>query len=62
MSFNGLGVMMFRRLGGKGSVTDLINQSISDEGVCRRAPATPGLCIQLCIFISIRLSLVFRNC
>ena len=30
-SFNGLGVMMFRRLGGKGS------------GICRTAPATPGL-------------------
>ena len=24
-------------------LTDLINQSINDSGVCRTAPATPGL-------------------
>ena len=38
-SSNGLGVMMFRRFGGKGSLI----QSVSDEAVCRTAPATPGL-------------------
>ena len=41
----GLGVMMFWRLGGKGSLTDWLTQSMSDEGDCRRAPATPGLLI-----------------
>ena len=27
----------------KGSLTQLMNQLINDEGVCRSAPATPGL-------------------
>ena len=42
-SFYGLWFMIFWRLGGKGSRTDLINQLINDKGVCRTAPATPGL-------------------
>ena len=33
--------MMFGRSGGKGSLSDLM----SDGGVCRTAPATPGLLI-----------------
>ena len=37
-SSNGLGVMMFLRLGGKGSLTNLI----SDGGVCRTAPGYTG--------------------
>ena len=40
-SCNGLGFMMFSRSGGKGSVTDPLN----DGCVCRTAPATPGLLI-----------------
>ena len=38
-SSNGLGVMMFWRLGGKG----WLNQSMSAEGVCITALATLGL-------------------
>ena len=38
-SFKGLGFMMFLRLGGKGSLNELIN----DKGVFRIALATPGL-------------------
>ena len=36
---------MSLRLGGKGWLNQSINQSINDEGVCRTAPATPGLLI-----------------
>ena len=36
---NGLGFLMFSRLGGKERVNLLMN----DEGVRRTAPATPGL-------------------
>ena len=42
-SFHGLVVMMFWRLGGKGSLTDWLTYLISDGGVCRTAPATAGL-------------------
>ena len=38
-----LGVMMFWRLGGKGWLTDWLSQLMSNGGVCRTAPATPGL-------------------
>ena len=38
-SYDGFGVIIFWRLGGKGSVTEWIN----DKCVCRTAPATPGL-------------------
>ena len=44
----GLGVMMFWRFGGKGSIRDWIYEWMSDKGVCRTAPATSGL---LMIFI-----------
>ena len=37
------GVKVFFRFGGKGSVTELINESINDKGVYRTAPVTPGL-------------------
>ena len=36
---------MFRRFGGKASVTESMNQSVIDEGVYRTALATPGLLI-----------------
>ena len=39
----GFGVMMFWRFWRKGWITWLINQFISDGGVSRTAPATPGL-------------------
>ena len=42
-SSNGLGVMTFWSLGGKGSVSEWVNWLISDKGVCRTTPATPGL-------------------
>ena len=38
-SCNGLGLMMFLRLGGKGC----LNQSVNNKVVSRTAPATPGL-------------------
>ena len=38
-SSHSLGVMMFWRFGGKGSLTHFM----SNGGVCRTAPATPGL-------------------
>ena len=38
-SSNGLGVMMFWRLGGKGWLSQWINYKV----VCRTAKATPGL-------------------
>ena len=31
--------------GGKGSVSQSVNQSVNDEAVCRTAPSTPGLVI-----------------
>ena len=37
--------MILWRSGGKGSLTDWINQWINDEAVYRTAPATPGLLI-----------------
>ena len=46
-SSNGLGFMMLLISGGKGCLNQLINQSISDEAVCKTAPATPGLLIML---------------
>ena len=42
-SSNGLGYMMLWISGGKGSLSELINQWINDEAVYRTAPATPGL-------------------
>ena len=42
-SYTGLGVMIFWSSGGKVSATDRLNYLISDRGVCRTAPATPGL-------------------
>ena len=42
-SLNGLRVMMFWRFGGKGLLTESLNESSNDEAVCRTAPATPGL-------------------
>ena len=45
-SSNGLGFMMSWRWRGKGWLSDLINESMNDEGVCRAAPATPGLLIR----------------
>ena len=39
----GLGVMMIRRFGGKGSLTELMNELFNHKGDCRTAPATPGL-------------------
>ena len=41
--FNGLGRKVCWISRGKGSRTWLINQWMNDEGVCRTAPATPGL-------------------
>ena len=41
----GLGGKVISRSGGKGSLTRLINQLISDNPVYRTAPATPGLLI-----------------
>ena len=46
--FNFLGVMMFRRFGGKASVTDLIK----DGSVCRALPVTPGLLIIYILSVS----------
>ena len=40
-SYNGFGVMVFLGFGGKGSLSDLINNGV----VCRTALATPGLLI-----------------
>ena len=39
----GLGVMMFWKFGGKGSLTDWLNEliNISNEGDSRTAPGTP---------------------
>ena len=48
-SFNGLGVMMFWRLVGKGSVNQWINEWMNHDGVCRTAPATPGLLTSTCM-------------
>ena len=42
-SSNRLWFMMLWRSGGKGWVTEWINQLINDEAVYRTAPATPGL-------------------
>ena len=39
----GLEVKVFWRFGGKSWLTYLINQLITYGGVCRKAPATPGL-------------------
>ena len=39
----GLGVKVFRRLGGKGWPTGWNNELLNYECVCRTAPATPGL-------------------
>ena len=39
----GLVVMMFWRFGGKGLLNQRLNQWISDEGVCRTAPAIPDV-------------------
>ena len=36
-------LMILWRYGGKGSLTESINESISDKAVYRTAPATPGL-------------------
>ena len=41
----GLGVMIIRSFGGKGSLTESINEWINDKGDCRTAPATPGLLV-----------------
>ena len=41
----GLGGKVIQRSGGKGWPTELSNEWMSDEGVCRTAPATPGLLI-----------------
>ena len=41
----GLWFMEFWRLGGKGSQTDWLTESINDKGVCRTASATPSLLI-----------------
>ena len=35
--------LIFGRFGGKGSLTESINEWISDKGFCRTAPATPDL-------------------
>ena len=37
--------MKFWRFGGKGWLTDWMNESVNDEGVYRTAPATSGLLI-----------------
>ena len=39
----GLCVMMIRSFGGKGPLTELMNEWINDKGDCRTAPAKPGL-------------------
>ena len=36
-------IMIFFWFGGKGSLTESMNEWINDEGDCRTAPATPGL-------------------
>ena len=42
-----LGETVFGRFFHKGWVSELINKSMSDKGVCRTAPATPGLIITM---------------
>ena len=42
-SLTGLGLKVIWRFGGKGWVSQLMNEWMNDEGVCRTAPATPGL-------------------
>ena len=39
----GLGVKLYWRFWGKWYVTEWMNELIGDQGVCRAAPATPGL-------------------
>ena len=45
-SYSGLWFMIFRRLGGKGWLTDWMNEWINDEADCRTAPAIVGLLIK----------------
>ena len=49
----GLWFMISWRLGGKGWLTHSLTQSINDEGVCRTAPATPGLLIRIQLYPSL---------
>ena len=42
----GLGVKVLWRYFHKGSLTDWVSYFMNDEGVCRTAPATPGLLIK----------------
>ena len=51
-SLNGLEFLMCRRLGGNGSVIE----SVCDKGVCRTAPATPGLLKTRHIFPNVRVN------
>ena len=44
---NGLGVMMFWRSGGKGSLSDSVKESTNQKAVWRTNPATPGMLISL---------------
>ena len=41
----GLGETMFGRSGGKGSLTQSVNELMSNKGDCRAAPASSGLLI-----------------
>ena len=40
------------KIGRKG-ITELMNESVNDKGVCRTAPATPGLLIIYLIIVLI---------
>ena len=53
-----LWLMIFGRFGGKGSLNQWMNQSLNDKGVCRTAPATPGLLIKCIQRAATRQSLI----
>ena len=51
--------MILWRSGGKGSLTDWINEWINDEAVYRTAPATPGLLITLSTVFQTACQIIF---
>ena len=50
-----------KAVGGKGSLTELINQLMSDEAVCRTAPATPGLLISIRLFYLLSKAFIYLS-